>query len=448
MNVRHATSVHFIGIGGINMSACAKLLLHAGIKVSGSDRAENDQTRILAEKGASVTIGESAANIPEDCNLVIVTSAAAAENAERIAASERRIPEITNFAFLGQWFADATTVVVAGTHGKSTTTAMLGLALEAAGMEPSVIVGSVVPGFRDGNLRIGREDLFIVEGDEYAHHFLEFRPFGLVLTNIELDHPDVFASIDVLLDAFHELVGQMKDGGVLVANVSDDRIRRLRDTETDRLKTKKITLSEFTDEDVEQEAFTLSVPGRFNRMNAAAALAMARALGADPEKAKAAIESFGGIWRRFEFLGVHDGARVYSDYGHHPTAVTATLEAARESFPSARIVLCFQPHHRNRTKILFNDFVASFDGADVLVLSEIYAVEGRDEDADRDVTSRDLMTAVHARDYKANRDRIVKFENRPSDAIRAAFDVAREGDVVIVMGAGDIDATLRKAMSV
>ncbi|MBU1348858.1 UDP-N-acetylmuramate--L-alanine ligase, partial [Patescibacteria group bacterium] len=199
MNRTTLKAVHLIGAGGINMSADGKLLLASGITVTGSDMEENEQTKLLAERGARIMIGEAADNIPEKTDLVVYTSAAPATNLERIEATKRDIPQMTNFAFLGQWFEDAKTIVISGTHGKSTTTAMLGLILEKAGLDPTVVVGSKVPAFVDGNLRMGREDLFVVEGDEYARHFLEFHPFGLIINNLELDHTDVFRDIEALL---------------------------------------------------------------------------------------------------------------------------------------------------------------------------------------------------------------------------------------------------------
>jgi UDP-N-acetylmuramate--alanine ligase len=219
MELKSIKSVHLIGTGGINMSAVAKMLLAVGVKVSGSDVRANEQTKLLSERGAQINISERAENIPADAELVIITSAAPATNLERIEANRRGLPEMTNFAFLGQWFAAAKTIVIAGTHGKSTTTAMLGLILERAKLDPTVIVGSKVAAFPDGNFRPGKSDLFVVEGDEYARHFLEFHPHGLILNNLELDHPDVFANLEAVLAAFHELVNQVKTGGVIAANV-------------------------------------------------------------------------------------------------------------------------------------------------------------------------------------------------------------------------------------
>jgi UDP-N-acetylmuramate--alanine ligase len=460
-------SVHLVGAGGINMSAVGKLLLAAGVKVSGSDVVESEQTKLLAERGASISIGESAEHIPAECELLIYTSAAPATNVERMAAAARQIPEMTNFTFLGEWFTNAKTYVVTGTHGKSTTTALLGLILERAGLNPTVVVGSKVPGFPEGNLRPGASDLFVVEGDEYARHFLEFHPDGVILNNLELDHTDVFRGIEALISAFHELVTQVRDGGVVVANVSDERIARLIETERESLVSRGIRIIPFGDEatggemwmvsstqqevhrvvTVEQPGttyrFNLSIPGHFNAMNAAGAFLLAREMGVSYPDEAAALEAFTGIWRRFEFVGEHAGARVYSDYGHHPTAVMETVSAAKESFPHQRVLLCFQPHHRNRTKSLFLDFVPSFDAADVLVLCEIYDVAGRDAKEDADVSSHDLVDAVVRHDADRGVTRTVEYAADPTTAVRRVLELAAAGDIVICMGAGDIDGAVR-----
>ena len=447
------------------MSAVAKLLLAAGVKVSGSDVRANEQTKILFERGAQINISERAENIPADCELAIITSASPATNKERIEAGRRALPELTNFAFLGQWFADAKTIVVAGTHGKSTTTALLGLMLERAGLDPTVVVGSKVAAFPDGNFRPGESDLFVVEGDEYSRHFLEFHPYGLILNNLELDHTDVFANLEAVLQAFHELVNQVKTGGVIVANAADKNVARLLETEADLLRARNIQIIRFgggvgawqvankqTDhlhemslvKDAATYRFNLSVPGNFNAMNAAAAVLMAQALGVSYPDMGATLESFKGIWRRFEFLGEQKGALIYSDYGHHPTAVAATLRAARESFPDRRVVLCFEPHHRNRTRALFADFVPSFDSADVLVLSEIYDVAGRDAEADQKISSQDLLPAIAEHDRQRGAGRAVEYASSPDSAVRRTLELAQPNDVVIFMGAGDIDEAIRK----
>lgn len=470
MNVKDVKSVHLVGAGGINMSAVGKLLLAAGVKVSGSDVQENEQTKLLAERGAQIYIGEDGSHIPADCELLIYTSAAPQANKERIAAASRKIPELTNFAFLGDWFEDSKTYVVTGTHGKSTTTAMLGLMLEKGKMDPTVVVGSKVPGFADGNLRLGKKELFVIEGDEYARHFLEFHPDGVILNNLELDHTDVFRSVEVLIASFHELVDQVKDGGIVVANVADTRVAALVETERDALMARNIRIipfgvegpdswkvessqkGDYREMSVEKAGETfrsnLSIHGSFNAMNAAGAALLARELGVSYEDIGAALEAFKGIWRRFEFLGEVHESRVYSDYGHHPTAVAATLKAAKESFPNRRVLLAFQPHHRNRTKSLFAEFIPSFDDADELVLCEIYDVAGRDATEDEKVSSHELVEAVTKRDADRGAKRTVEYAVNPTAAVMRILELAKADDIVICMGAGDIDGAARKAVGV
>ncbi|MFA5185614.1 MAG: UDP-N-acetylmuramate--L-alanine ligase [Patescibacteria group bacterium] len=469
MEIRNIKAAHFIGIGGINMSAVAKLLLTNGVKVSGSDMAENEQTKILKDRGATIIFGHAAANVPADAEVVIHTSAAPESNPERVEAKRRGIPEMTNFRFLGDWFKENKTIVVTGTHGKSTTTAMLGLALEKARFDPTVIVGSKVPGFADGNLKIGSSEYFVVEGDEYARHFLEFEPFGAIINNIELDHTDIYPTLAIYVDAFREMLSKIKDGGVVVANVGDANVAKLILSEADKLAAKHVRVIGYNGQDenswkivygkkddamgfelAKQNVnyrFNLRLPGTHNAINAAGAALMALQFGAPYHLIAEALEGFIGIWRRFESLGEINGAKVFSDYGHHPTAVSSTLAAAREVFPQSRIVLCFQPHHRNRTRNLFADFVPSFDGADVLVLCEIYDVKGRDAAEDAEVSSKQLVAAVMLRDAENKRQRIVEFAPDPASAVVRTKALLQSGDTVIIMGAGDIDDEIRRMMS-
>lgn len=466
MNVKDIKSAHLIGIGGINMSAVAKLLLAYGVKVTGSDLVENGETKLLAERGAKVSLGQAAENVPADAEIVIYTSAAPESNPEREEARRRKIKELTNFQFLGQWFENAKTILVTGTHGKSTTTSMLGLILERAGFDPTVIVGSKVPSFPDGNLRLGKSDVAVIEGDEYAKHFLEFHPYGVVLNNIELDHVDIYPTIQDVVAAFRELLSKIQNGGLIVANVGDLRVSNLIESEKDDLQSRSIRVIRFNGQgsvvwkisnrqdgscnhvSLEQAdvtyRFDLNVPGYVNALNAAGAVLMARELGADYQAMATALQDFKGIWRRFEFLREENGIKIYTDYGHHPTAVAATLKMAKDSFPESRIILCFQPHHRNRTKYLFDEFVSSFDLADVLVLCEIYDVAGRSDQADADVSSKQLVEAVQKRDLERGVRRAVEFASSPAASVLKVMDSARPGDVVIYMGAGDIDGAIRQ----
>ena len=471
MNVRDFKVVHFVGIGGINMSAVAKLLLAAGVRVSGSDVAENEQTKILAERGVAITIGHAAENIPADAQVIVYTSAAPETNSERVEAKKRGLPEYTNFQFLGAWYESSQLILIAGTHGKSTTTAMAGVMFEAAGFDPTVIVGSKVPEFADGNLRIGGAQGVIIEGDEYAKHFLEFHPYCVVLTNVELDHTDIFPTIDDMEGAFVELISRMKPEGVVIANVDSPGVRRVLKKANDNATKLNLQLVTFgmTSEDAhyhvsremidgkmllvlkskdDRWAAGFHMPGNHNLMNAAAAgVTLTCFPKANREAAGEALAQFRGIWRRFEYLGEKNGAKIFSDYGHHPTAVAATLEAAKEQFPQSRIVLCFQPHHRNRTKNLFLEFIPSFDLADVFVLCEIYDVAGRDASEDENVSSKDLLDAVVRHDADRSATRTTEYAANPGAAVEQTMKLVKEGDVVIFMGAGDIDAAVRRRMT-
>ncbi len=484
MDIRHIKTAHLVGIGGINMSAVAKLLLAQGVKVTGSDVAENEQVKLLRARGVSVSFGHAAENVPKDSEILIHTSAAPASNPEHVEAQRRGLPEYTNFSFLAAWFKDDKTILVTGTHGKSTTTAMLGLALDSSGFDPTVIVGSKVPGFADGNLRLSSRlaehgTNFVIEGDEYARHFLEFHPYAAIINNIELDHTDVYPTLDDYVGAFSQMLSNVQDAGIVVANIGDEQTQKLLERDGAQLRERQVRIITFVDslglirtnKGIIEEPwvvaherkdgatwmtlskgsvayrFVLRVHGSHNAMNAAGAALLALQLGAQYHEVAQALERFNGIWRRFELLGEFNGANVFSDYGHHPTAVSSTLAAAREIFPQARLVLCFQPHHRNRTKNLFNDFIPSFDGADVVVLCEIYDVAGRDASEDAEVSSKILVQAVKLRDEARGVKRLVEYSPDPASAVARLKTLLEPGDAAIIMGAGDIDDEIRGLMT-
>lgn len=447
--------VHVIGAGGIGVSAVARLLAHAGKQVTGSDVARGEITDDLAAAGISVAIGHDAANLPADADLVVFSDAVPPSNPERAEASRRGVTQLSYFQFLGKFSADRRTIAVSGTNGKSTTTAMLGLMLERGGLDPTVIVGSKVPTFPQRNLRLGNSDLFVVEADEYNAHMLELSPWLIVLTNIEEDHLDFYRDIDHIVATFREYVGRLPADGKLIANADDPLCAASKMTPPvtpvtfgmgeaaqyrahDLLVQRGLQMFSVTRdgrEDLGQWA--MQIPGNFNVMNALAAAAAAIELGVSVETVVDTLRDFTGIWRRFEQVGECNGARLISDYGHHPTAVSGTLQAARSFYEGSRIVLAFQPHHHNRTRKLFNEFVASFDGADVLVLAEVYDVAGR-ENAAEQVSSRQLIEAVQKRDAERGVTREIVYAADAADVARLLRKVLRSGDVALVMGAGDI----------
>lgn len=404
--------VHFIGIGGIHVSAVARLLHARGVQVSGSDGVESDEVKKLRAEGIKVTVGHHTANLPPSTEAVVYSDAVPVNNPERLLALEHDMPSFNSHAFLAMLFSSATQIVVTGTHGKSTTTAMVGKILEAAGADPTVVVGTRVPGWEYGNLRIGRSDLLVVEGDEYKSHVLSYRPTVLAITNIEWDHPDIFRTDEAYRALFRQAEAHVVPGGTVVKGG-------------------------------EELPITLNIPGAHNRKNAALARATARAYKSDiPEETiTAALQAFPGVWRRFERVGEWNGAPVISDYGHHPTEVRETLNAAKEAFPDRRILLCYQPHQRARTKQLFNAFLPVLHGVDALILAEIYDVPGREEPEYADVSSKKLLDALPPSDQPRSYAATIQ------DAEQQVRALAQPNDVILIMGAGPIDQIARNLVS-
>jgi UDP-N-acetylmuramate--alanine ligase len=461
MKLREATHIHCIGAGGIGLSAIAKYLAAQGKTVTGSDLAETEITAELIAHGVAVSYSQLG-GVPVGTDMVIYTEAAPFENPERADARERGIPEMSYAEALGAISRDKRTIAVSGANGKSTTTAMIGLILEAAGFDPTVVVGSKVPGFPLGNLRIGESDWLVVEADDYHAHLLQLRPSIIVLTNIEEEHLDYFSDLEHIVRTFQTFVDSLPEDGTLIVNADDEvsfddlvhhantvtyGIEEAADFMAADLATgageQSFKLALANGDAKDSGSFTLKVPGKFNVSNALAAIACAKSLGVPDEAIKTTLAGFGGIWRRFERLGEWEGAEIISDYGHHPTAIRVTLEAAREFYPGRRIVLVFQPHQRHRTKALMNDFAAAFDGTDLLILSDIYDVAGREDDTTGDVTSSMLAELIGARP-ESPRPLLGGDLRRTEEMLRAN---AKPGDVIIVMGAGTIDKLARNLIS-
>jgi UDP-N-acetylmuramate--alanine ligase len=402
-------TAHCIGIGGIHVSAVARLLQSRGVTVTGSDGVQSDETDRLNAEGIKVTIGHDAANVPADVDVIIYSDAVPETNPERAEAAKRQTPSFDTHSFLGLMFSDARQVVITGSHGKSTTTAMVGKILEAAGVNPTVVVGTRVPGFEKGNLRIGREDLLVVEGDEFRSHVLAYKPTVLAITNKEWDHPDVFPTEHSYFELFEKAKSLVSSGGKVIEGPIDIA-----------------------------PDLHLAVPGEMNVKNAS--LALATALAFDPSLDRNVLvdelNKFPGVWRRFERVGEFNGALVISDYAHHPTEVRETLKAARQAYPDRRLVLCYQPHQHARTKGLFPDFVKVLAEPDVLVLAEIYDVPGRKEEKDASVSSKAIIEQLTAPSLRSYAPDI-------ADAERQLRDLTQPNDLILVMGAGPIDKVAR-----
>ena len=435
----NAKNIHIIGVGGIGTSAVAKWFRFHGARVSGSDMHESATIQALDNDGIHVKIGHFADNVPSECDLVIYSAAVPATNVERQVALERGIPMLSYAEFLGELAKTKKTIAVSGTNGKSTTTAMLAKIFIDAGRDPSVILGTKSPDLAGGNLRVGGGDWLILEACEHMANMLHIHPDVNVITNIEEDHLDFYRDLDHIRDTFQEWINCKDKCGQVVLNGADRESMKLEhasktyfNVDNRRVEGGRQVF------DVAGVEVSLKVPGLFNAFNAAAALTAAHAAGVDDDVALKSLADFSGTWRRFEHVGAWNGADVYSDYAHHPTAVAGTLAAFKEFFPDRRIVLAFQPHQHSRTHELFDEFVESFDQADVLILAEIYEVAGRTEE--KFESGDDMAGAVKHRGAVHD----VRYAKNLDDVASKLRDVVKDGDVVILMGAGDIDDVARE----
>lgn len=389
--------IFMVGAGGIGMSALAQFLKAGGAEVSGSDREESPTIALLRSKGIPVTIGHRRENVPADADLVVYSEAVPVDNAERVRARELAISEQSYFEALGDAARGKRTVAVSGTHGKTTTTAMAGKILADAGADPTAIVGSIVPAW-GSNFRSGGSDIFIVEACEYKRHFLVFNPDVLVITNTEWDHTDFYKTPAEYEAAFDEARGQAK-------------------TVIDKAKYGTEVVPE------------LKVPGEFNKENARAAKAAVKALGLNiaEEVIDASLASYAGTWRRFEYKGkTSNGAEVYDDYAHHPTAVRETLRALRAT-TNNKIIVAFHPHLYSRTRDLLDEFAVAFVDAGEVLVAPIYAAREKD---DGTISSDVLAERIRTSGVAA---RALSF-----DAIERELRALGSENTIITMGAGDI----------
>lgn len=452
MNLNSIKRIHLIGIGGIGNSAIAKLMLAQNKIVSGSDLMPSEIIEELEKNGVKIFIGHQAKNLNKETDLVVYSPAVPEDNPERQKVFELKIPQLSYPQFLGELSKKRFTIAVSGTNGKSTTTALLGLFAEMAGLDPLVIVGSKVPRW-NGNLRIGDSQYFIVEACEWRAHMLNLQPKVIVLTNLEEDHLDYYCDINHIIKTFQDYIENLPEDGLLILNADDSNLTKLRPkcrVATYGIKNKADVMAKnIVIKDGRQEFdlfhhskfiihISLNIPGLFNIYNALAAITCALNLGVNPEIIKKILENFYGIWRRFERKELKIKKlklEIISDYAHHPTAVAGTIKAAREFYPKKRIVAVFQPHHRNRTKKLFEEFVKSFDQADLVIISEIYDVAGRERKGDIDISSEDLVKAII--NYQKGIKKVFYCRDL-SETKKQLLEIIQPNDVVLVMGAGDI----------
>lgn len=444
---RGVTTVHFVGIGGIGMSGIAEILLDQGYRVTGSDLARSEMTDRLASMGAQIAVGHDAVNVAEADVVVYSSAVRPEENPETVEATRRHIPIIRRAEMLAEVTRMKYGVAVAGTHGKTTTTSMIGLVLMEGGVDPTVIVGGRLSGLGGSNARLGHGDWTVVEADEFDRSFLTLSPTIAVVTNIEREHLDIYAGLDDLKRSFAEFANKAPFYGSIVLCLDEPSLVDI----IPMLKRRVVSYGFSPQCDVravgvsyeersarfkvvqggeELGEIVVGVPGEHNVKNALAAVTVGLQLGLPFDAIARALSGFTGVYRRFEVKGEHAGVLVIDDYAHHPTEVRATLEAIRRGWPTRRLVAAFQPHTYTRTRDFADDFAKSFLGADIMLVTEVYAARER---AIQGVNGE--MLATKARDFG---HRNVQFVPDRAALAQHLHGLVESGDIVVTMGAGDI----------
>jgi UDP-N-acetylmuramate--alanine ligase len=419
--------VHFIGIGGIGISALARLMVAQGKEISGTNDSLSPETLDeLRAQNVIISLDQTPASLPL-AHAYVYSDAWLTNNPAIIEAAKKKgAPVLSYFEMLGLISKEYTVIAIAGAHGKTTTTAMVADLLEDAGFDPTVVVGSLRAKTKS-NFRKGKSKYLVVEADEYRRHFLNFNPHILIILNIDDDHLDYYKDMRDIKDAFTELVEKVDRDGYVIC---DKELPHIEDV----VKNAKCTVVDyelFGDYNLE-----LKVPGQHNLSNAAAVLAVADVLKIPRTEAKKSLEAFSGTWRRFEHKGkTKAGAEVYDDYGHHPAEVKATLQGAKELFSDKKIVVVFQPHLYSRTKQHLTAFGSAFDYADDVVIAPIFAAR---ESKDESISSE--LVAVEIFKHKAKTSLLGgQAQSLPTfDAIENYLKQFGNDTIIITMGAGDI----------
>jgi UDP-N-acetylmuramate--alanine ligase len=453
--------IHFVGIGGIGMSGIAELLANLGYAVSGSDEKRSPVTDRLASLGIRVAYGHEASNVG-DADVVVVSSAVRPSNPEVTEAVRRQIPVIPRAEMLAELMRLRYSIAVAGAHGKTTTTSMIALVLERAGLDPTAVIGGRLSAF-GSNARLGRGELMVAEADESDRSFLKLFPTMAVITNIDREHLENYGGFDDLQQAFVDFANKVPFYGAVIACADDPHVAAIVPRVSRRVITYGLTAASCADVTAGDVALaplsvqatvarrarragdtadtyaplgrlTLQVPGRHNLQNALAAVAIGLELGLAFDRIAAGLAEFRGAERRFEIRGEPGGVLVVDDYGHHPTEIAAVLAAAREL--KRRVIVAFQPHRFSRTAALAGDFGPALAGADHVILTDIYAAG---EDPIPGVTLESLASAI-----RSNVRAPVDVVPRLDDVVPAIVKLARRGDVVITLGAGSIGTVPEK----
>lgn len=439
-------NIHFIGIGGINMSALAEICINKGYKVSGSDMKESYLIDNLRNLGAKINIGQRKENITDDINIVVYTAAISKDNEEFLEAKNKNILMINRAAFLGQIMREyKNSIAVAGTHGKTTTTSMLSTIFNFAEKDPTILVGGNLSTI-GGNVRIGSSENFITEACEYVDSFLNFNPFISIVLNIEEDHLDYFSGIEEIKASFNKFGKLLPENGFFIINGDNENTKDIVydvDAKIIKFGQNKNNDAVITDIYFDEDGFgnfnikyngevigpfSLSVLGLHNIYNATAAIIASIVSGISIDDIKKSIKEYTGVGRRFERKGYFNNALVVDDYAHHPTEVRATLSAAK-TLKKNRLWVVFQPHTYSRTKALLNEFSQAFYAADKVIITDIYAAREVDPG---DIHSRDLVKKLYHNNIDA------KYIQTFEEIEEYLRENLQENDLLITCGAGPI----------
>jgi UDP-N-acetylmuramate--alanine ligase len=437
--------IHFVGIGGIGMSGIAEVLHNLGYEITGSDIKESETTKRLRSLGIRISIGHDRKNI-DNAHVVVISSAVSKDNPEVLEAKQRSIPVIPRAEMLAELGRLKYGILVAGAHGKTTTTSLIATILGDSGLDPTVVIGGKLKSM-GGNAKLGQGDYIVAEADESDGSFLKLNPTIAVITNIDKEHLDYFKDLERLKLAFLSFINKIPFYGTAVLCVENEHIREMLSSVERRFIT--YGFSEYADvyaRDIRNDGirmnydviykgaflgrFDIPIPGRHNVLNTLASIIVGMELQIPLEVIKRSLSNFSGIQRRFELKGGYRGIKVIDDYGHHPSEIIATLKAAKECFNENRIVVIFQPHRYTRTRDLMDEFSASFQNADKLYLMDIYPAG---EDPIEGVNSEKLFKNIKGcgqKDvlYVKERDRLVN----------ALMSDLKDGDIIITLGAGDV----------
>jgi UDP-N-acetylmuramate--alanine ligase len=439
--------IHFIGVGGAGMSGIARIMLAKGFSISGSDKSESAMLTSLKALGAEIFIGHASQNLG-NAQMVIISSAINESNEELLAAKAKGLPIIARATALAWLMSESTSVAIAGTHGKTTTTAMLTVALQSAGLDPSFAIGGTI-NTAGTNAHSGTGTIFVAEADESDGSFLAYKPTGAIITNIELDHVDHFPNEAAVFAVFEQFVSSIKQGGFLVACGDDAGVntllKRIKRSDlhihlygkgsSNDFRIDKIHLAPKGSSSVVSSTgrkvgeLNLAVAGEHNLLNGLAAFAAASALGAVETKVLDGLASFTGTKRRFELKGEVGGVKVIDDYGHHPTELTVTLTTAKNLAQAGRVIVIFQPHRYSRTAAFAKQFSAALALADFSYLLEVYAA-----------SEKPLPGVSSLLIAKAMNPQQVKFEPSMIEVVNEVVAMAKSGDVILTLGAGDVSS--------